>query len=118
MPLGVKGVGPITPTARNYEEVRKGDFQACDKTEYLSLLGALQQLIDVRPDIMDAVGTAATFNHQCNTEDMKAIIRIAKYLWVTQDLVLVLRAGGQMTERHFIFLRGYADALYASMQDG
>lgn len=96
LPLGVKGVGPITPMARNYEEVRKGDFQAFDKTEYLSLLGALQQLIDVRPDIMDAVGTAATFNHQYNTEDMKALIRIAKYLWVTQDLGLILRVGGKM----------------------
>ena len=41
LPLGVKGVGPITPMARNYEEVRKGDFEECDKTEYLSLLGAL-----------------------------------------------------------------------------
>ena len=118
LPLGVKGVGPITPMARNYEETRNGDFEACDKTEYLSLLGALQQLIDVRPDIMDAVGTAATFNHQCNTEDMKALIRIVKYLWVTQDLGLILRTGGKMTERHFIFLRGYADASYASMQDG
>ena len=67
---------------------------------------------------MDAVGTAATFNHKCNTEDMKALIRIAKYLWVTQDLGLILRVGGKMTERHFVFLRGYADASYASMQDG
>ena len=118
LPQGVKGIGPTTPMAKNYEQVRKGDFQACDTTEYLSLLGALQQLIDVRPDIMDAVGTAATFNHKCNTEDMKALIRIAKYLWVTQDLGLILRVGGKMTERHFVFLRGYADASYASMQDG
>ena len=118
LPDGVKGVGPITPMAKDCESVREGEFEPCNRIDYLSLLGALQQLIDVGPDIMEATGTTATFTHKSNTEDMKALLRIAKYLWVTQDLGLVLRKGGPVTERHFLYLRGYADASYASIKDG
>ena len=67
LPNGVKGVGLITQMANDYESVRIGSSSCVIKNEYLSLLGAIQQLIDVRTKIMDVTGTAAAFTQKSNT---------------------------------------------------
>jgi hypothetical protein len=107
-----------TPMALNYEQLRMGDHPKVDITRFQSLLGGLMQLIDVRPDIIDAVSRVAQYVHECNEKDWQAMMRIVGYIDGTKDLGLCLRPGDKMSGRVFLLLRGYADAAYGCMKDG
>ena len=111
-------VAPQTPMSTAYEQSRQGEHVSVDITKYQSLLGGLMQLIDVRPDIIDAVSRVAQYVHECNEKDWMAMQRIVAYLYGTVSLGLVLRPGKMSSGRIFLLLRGYADAAYGCMKDG
>jgi hypothetical protein len=109
-----------TPMAANYEQVREDEgISKCDLTAFQSLIGGLMQLLDVRPDIAAALSRVAQHTQTANECDMRALLRITKYLYCTRALVLILRPGNVIkNQRVFLRLRAYADAAYGCMRDG
>ena len=67
------------------------DSPACNVTEFRSLLGAVMQLVDCRPDI--AFTVAKISQRQCSprVKDQEALIFLLHYLWFTRDQGLILR---------------------------
>jgi hypothetical protein len=109
-----------TPMAANYEQMRNEEgIPQCNITEFQSLIGGLLQLLDVRPDISAALSRAAQYTTTANECDMKALLRVAQYLYCTRVLVLILRPGHVVkNQRMFVRLRAYDDAAYGCMRDG
>jgi hypothetical protein len=110
---------PDTPMTVEYgRQHSHEDSPECDKTEYQSCLGALMQIVDVRPDIAFSVSKCSQRTHDCREVDMKALLRIVCYLKGTEFKGLTLRPGNLAAGRTFLRLRGFCDASYASMSDG
>jgi hypothetical protein len=81
---------------------------------YLHLLGALIYLCKSRPDISTAVSFAATFAAKPTVLAFKELLLILKYLELTKDKGLVLKAGDSNAE---LKLTCYVDASYLTHRD-
>jgi hypothetical protein len=109
---------PTTPMAVDYRKGNNdGNCKLYNKTTYQQLLGALMQLLDVRPDIAFAISKCAQRTNQCDENDAKALMRIVTYLYGTQSYGLRLRKADTAQQQTFVRLRAYTDAAYANMQD-
>ena len=108
---------PKTPMEKKYGLARGSDAQTCDKGKFQSLLGSLLHLIDVRPDIADAVSRVSQYTVAATNADMEALVRIVRYLYGTRLLGVVIRPG-ESSGRIFLQLRAFADAAYACARDG
>jgi hypothetical protein len=109
---------PTTPMDPKYEEKRSICEEKVDVSEFRSIVGDLIQLVDVRPDITDAVCRAAQYTTEANRVDMAAMVRVVRYLWHTRGLGVRLRPGNKSINNCFVQLRAYADAAAGLMRNG
>ena len=89
-----------------------------DPTAFRSLLGALQQLIDSRPDICFSLSKIAQRTQSPRDKDYMALMHVVHYLYGTMDKGLRLRSGNQTSAVTAVKLRGYADCGYACHGNG
>jgi hypothetical protein len=113
---------PDTPMTPEYGKLHQHpDSPRCNITEYQQCLGAVMQVaVDVRIDVSFATSKCSQRTHDCREEDMKALLRVVHYLYITKTLGLVLRPGISRDEgrRNLLKLRAFCDANYASMSNG
>ena len=92
----------------------KWDATPFNRTEYLSLLGALIYLTKSRPDIATAISFAGTHSVNPTVTAYNELLRCVQYLWNTKDIGLVLHPG---TAGAPLTLRCYVDASYLTHDD-
>ena len=109
---------PKEPMAAAYIEKLEAESPPVDKTPYKSLLGALMQLMDCRPDISYALSKLAQRSESPREHDMSALLYVVHYLIGTKDLGLRLRPGDSASAKTAVLLRAYADASCASHLNG
>jgi hypothetical protein len=109
---------PNTPMDPRYEEKRSVCEEKVNISEFRSILGDLIQLVDVRPDIRDAVCRAAQYTTEANRVDMDAMVRVVRYLWHTRGMGVRLRPGNAAANGCLVQLRAYADAAAGMMRNG
>jgi hypothetical protein len=108
----------LTPCTADYVKKRPTDAPRCDQKAYMSLLGSLTQLVDVRPDLSFAVSFCAQHTHHCVDADFQALLRIVDYLHHTKHHQLILRPGDTSMGRIFVQARGFCDAAFGLHPDG
>jgi hypothetical protein len=108
----------LTPCTVDYVKKRPTDAPRSDQKKYMSLLGSLTQLVDVRPDLSFAVSFCAQHTHHCTDIDFQALLRIVDYLHHTRDHQLILRPGDTSMGRVFVQARGFCDAAFGLHPDG
>jgi hypothetical protein len=110
---------PKEPMQSEYlKTFAKDDSPLCDKTEFRSMLGAVMQLTDVRPDIAFAVSKIS--QRQCNPreKDREALLYLIHYLYHTKDRGVVLRKSRLQHGAAWLKLRGFSDCSYACHDNG
>ena len=113
-----KSTLPGEPMSATYIENIDTISPDSDKGLYKSLLGALMQLIDIRPDIAYAISKLAHRTDSPRESDMNGLLQIVKYLYGTRDRGLRLRPGDRASANVYIQLRGFADCGYANHLNG
>ena len=108
---------PETPMDKRYGTNRDLTSPKCDRTKFQSLLGSLLHMVDVRPDIADAVSRVAQFTTEATEDDMEALRRVIRYIYGNRNLGILIRPG-QSSGRIFLQLCAFADAAYACARDG
>jgi hypothetical protein len=112
---------PETPMTVEYGKLHSHpESPKCDITKYQQCLGGVMQIVDVKPDIGFAVSKCSQRTHDCREEDMKALLRIVHYLYISRYHVLCLRPGVPRDEgrEYNLKLRGFCDSNFAAMSDG
>ena len=94
------------------------DSAPCDTTEFRSILGAVMQLTDCRPDI--AYTIAKISQRQCSprVKDQEALIFLIHFLWATRNKGLILRQLDSASAATLVRLRGYTDCSFACHGNG
>jgi len=111
---------PLSPAFK--EEYIKNfdldDSPLCDSLMFRSLLGAVMQLNDCRPDI--AFQLAKISQRQCapREKDMSALLLLVHYLYGTRNRGVILRRGDRESARTLVKLRGYSDMAWACHGNG
>lgn len=119
LPNGLDGHRvPGEPMKASYVSECEQESPLCDKTQFKSLLGALMQLFDVRPGIIWAVSKIAQRQEAPREVDLEALLQVTRYLFVTKDMGLRLRAGNKPASETLVRLRGYADCGFAAHRNG
>ena len=91
------------PCSDNIMKTPKADDPSVDKSLYLSGVMKLMYLSTrSRPDIAFAVSALASRSSDPKENDMKAMIRIAKYINKTKDEFLIFKHGGQISLSAFV----------------
>jgi hypothetical protein len=93
------------------------DSSPVDKTGFRSMLGAVMQMTDVRPDIAFAISKIS--QRQCNPrkKDEEALVYVINYLYHTRNKGVILRQSS-LAGRAWLKLRGYSDCSYACHDNG
>ena len=112
-PSKIPGTGKVTAPQSNISD-DNWDTTPFNRTEYLSLLGALIYLTKSRPDIATAISFAGTHSVNPTVSAYQELIRCVQYLWNTKDAGLVLHPG---TAGAPLTLRCYVDASYLTHDD-
>lgn len=94
------------------------DSPACNATSFRSMLGAIMQLTDCRPDISFTIAKIAQRQCSARDKDLSALMYLVHYLWATKEKGVVLRPSDQASGATFIKLRGYSDCSYACHGNG
>ena len=76
------------------------------------------QIYDVRPGIAYSVSKIAQRHEAPREHDMEALLQVVKYLYVTRDMALRLRAGDKAAAHTVVRLRGFADCGYTNHING
>lgn len=94
------------------------DSPLCDSTMFRSLLGAIMQFVDCRPDI--AFQVAKISQRQCapREKDISALLVLVHYLYGARDRSIILRRGDRESARTLVKLRGYMDMGWACHGNG
>jgi hypothetical protein len=119
MPDGTTQSIPKSPMSYTYSKnFNLDDSKACDVTEFRSILGAVMQLTDCRPDI--AFTIAKISQRQCSPreKDREALLHLLHFLWGTRDQGLILRRADAASAATLVRLRGYADCSFACHGNG
>ena len=119
MPAGPTMSLPQDPMREEYsKKFDADDSQPCDVKEFRSMLGAVMQLTDCRPDI--AFTIAKISQRQCSprAKDKEALLFLLHYLWATRDKGLILRKGDTASATTMVRLRGYTDCSFACHGNG
>ena len=94
------------------------DSTLCDATDFRSLLGAMMQLTDCRPDIAFALSKISQRQATPRQKDKDALIYVVNYLYTTKDLGLILRRGDTASAKTLVRLQGYTDMSFACHGNG
>ena len=119
MPNGPSQSLPKSPMRHSYSKLFDvEDSKPCDVTDFRSILGALMQLTDCRPDI--AYTIAKISQRQCapREKDREALIYLLHFLWATKDQGLILRRADATSAATLVRLRGYGDCSFACHGNG
>ena len=86
--------------------------------EYRSLIGAIMQLVDVRPDIAFSIAKAS--GRQCTPreKDTEALMVLVHYLYATRSKGIVLRRGDQNSAQLMLVLQAFTDCSHNCHGDG
>ena len=87
------------------------DSPPCETTDFRSVIGALMQLTDVRPDIAFALSKIAQRQCSPRVKDREALQYVIHYFWATRQKRLVLRWGESASAKTLVKLRGYRTAV-------
>lgn len=119
LPSGPTMSEPHDPMRTAYSQsFDVNDSPPCDVKEFRSLLGAVMQLVDCRPDI--AFTVAKTSQRQCSprVKDQEALMFLLHFLWFTRDQGLILRRADKASAATLVRLRGFGDCSYACHGNG
>ena len=94
------------------------DSLPSDVTEFRSLLGAVMQLTDCRPDIAFTIAKISQRQASPRKKDVTALIYLVHYLYATKEWGLILRRGDQASASTLVKLRGYTDMSFACHGNG
>lgn len=104
---------PTTPMSNDYIKTIGEHSQPYDVTKFLSLIGLLIQLLEVRPDIAFHLSKISQ-QQKCPTKrDYDALIYMVHYLWGKRNWGIILQPSRSNEAQIMVKLRGYADAAYA-----
>lgn len=119
MPTGPSMSLPRDPMRESYSKMFDiEDSQPTDVNKFRSLLGAVMQLTDCRPDIAFTIAKIAQRQCSPRVKDQEALIFLLHYLWATRDKGLILRRGDSASASTMVRLRGYADCSFACHGNG
>jgi len=110
---------PRDPMRESYSKCfNVEDSKPTDVKEFRSMLGAIMQLTDCRPDI--AFTIAKISQRQCDprVKDREALIFLVHYLWATRNKELILHRSDTASAATLVRLRGYSDCSFACHGNG
>ena len=119
LPNGPTMSEPKDPMRTEYSKTFDVDSSPpCDVKEFRSVLGAVMQLTDCRPDI--AFTIAKISQRQCSprVKDMDALQFLIHFLWFTRDLGVILRRSDTASAATLVRLRGFTDCSFACHGNG
>ena len=119
IPNGPTISAPKDPMRTEYsKEFDIDNSPSCDVKEFRSVLGAVMQLTDCRPDI--AFTIAKISQRQCSprVKDMEALQFLIHYLWFTRDLGVILRRSDTASATTLVRLRGFTDCSFSCHGNG
>ena len=96
----------------------KEDSPSVDKTEFRSMLGAVMQLTDVRPDVAFAISKISQRQSNPRVKDHEALTYLINYLYHTRDRGVVLRQSKLHQGAQWLKLRGFSDCSYVCHDNG
>ena len=116
--------GPFLPLPKGPMKISyvKGfvieDSPLANVKTYRSMIGAIMQLVDVRPDIAFPVAKAA--GRQCTPreKDEEALIVLIHYLYATRSKGIVLRRGDHKSAQLMLTLQAFTDCSHNCHGDG
>ena len=119
MPSGPVMSLPKDPMRESYiKSFDLDDSSPTDTKEFRSMLGAVMQLTDCRPDIAFPIAKIAQRQCSPRIKDQEALLFLLHYLWGTRDVGLILRRGDSATAVSLVRLRGFTDCSFACHGNG
>ena len=119
LPQGPTKPPPRGPIQLSYlKAFDKDDSPPISATEFRSMLGMIQQMMDVRPDICFAVVKLAQRQASPRAKDADALLHLIHYLYATRSHGVVLRRRNRCMAGLLVHLRAYTDCSFACHGNG
>ena len=119
LPHGPSRSPPRGPMQQTYlQAFDKDDSPAASTTDFRSMLGMVQQMMDVRPDVCFAVVKLAQRQADPREKDIEALLYLIHYLYATRSSGVVLRRGNQGMANILLQLRAYTDCSFGCHGNG
>lgn len=109
---------PPHPVSETYLRNFEANDVPCDNNMFRSLLGGLQQLLDVRPELAFGLSKIGQRTDKSRAKDLEALVYALHYLYGTRDKGLLLRPGFSSAGAIAVRMRAYADCGFASNGNG
>lgn len=106
----------VTPMSATFNDEDQSNSPACDKTQYLSLIGQLIWICRTRPDIAYAVNRLSTRSSECTVKDYAATKRVVRYVKFTRRLGITFHPSSAESDEA-VRLIAWADAAYCVHKD-